>query len=82
MALRQLRHEHILFKISLPAESHAQTAVECALQLHPVVKDRIGDIEHIELRTQESAIRIISKDGHCTIRPTATTACSTWWRRR
>jgi 2-methylcitrate dehydratase len=55
--------EHILFKISFPAEFHAQTAVECALQLHPLVKDRIDDIERIEVRTQESAIRIISKDG-------------------
>jgi len=55
--------EHILFKISFPAEFHAQTAVECAMKLHPLVKDRIGDIERIELTTQESAIRIISKDG-------------------
>ncbi len=55
--------EHVLFKISFPAEFHAQTAVECALQLHPEVRDRLADIEHIELRTQESAIRIISKDG-------------------
>ena len=29
---------------SATAEFHAQTAVECALQLHPHVKDRIGDI--------------------------------------
>jgi 2-methylcitrate dehydratase len=55
--------EHILFKISFPAEFHAQTAVECAMALHPQVKDRIADIERIELTTQESAIRIISKDG-------------------
>jgi 2-methylcitrate dehydratase len=55
--------EHILFKISFPAEFHAQTAVECAMKLHPLVKDRIADIERIELTTQESAIRIISKDG-------------------
>ena len=55
--------EQILFKISFPAEFHAQTAVECALQLHPAVKDRLDDIARIELRTQESALRIISKDG-------------------
>jgi 2-methylcitrate dehydratase len=55
--------EHILFKISFPAEFHAQTAVECAMKLHPLVKDRIDAIERIELTTQESAIRIISKDG-------------------
>jgi 2-methylcitrate dehydratase len=55
--------ENILFKISFPAEFHAQTAVECALRLHPLVRDRLDEIERIELRTQESAIRIISKDG-------------------
>jgi len=55
--------EQILFKISFPAEFHAQTAVECALRLHPEVKDRLDEIERIELTTQESAVRIISKDG-------------------
>ncbi|MGA2254777.1 MAG: bifunctional 2-methylcitrate dehydratase/aconitate hydratase [Thermoguttaceae bacterium] len=55
--------EHVLFKISFPAEFHAQTAVECAVQLHPLVKDRLEQVEHIELRTQEPAIRIISKTG-------------------
>ena len=55
--------ENILFKISFPAEFHAQTAVECALRLHPEVKDRLDAIERIELTTQESAVRIISKDG-------------------
>lgn len=55
--------EHVLFKIAFPAEFHAQTAAECAITLHPLVKDRIGDIERIELTTQESAIRIISKTG-------------------
>jgi len=55
--------EQVLFKISFPAEFHAQTAVECALQLHPQIKDRIADIEKIQLTTQESAIRIISKEG-------------------
>jgi 2-methylcitrate dehydratase len=55
--------ENILFKISFPAEFHAQTAVECAMILHPQVKDRLDEIERIELATQESAIRIISKTG-------------------
>ncbi|OGT44848.1 MAG: 2-methylcitrate dehydratase [Gammaproteobacteria bacterium RIFCSPHIGHO2_12_FULL_38_11] len=55
--------ENILFKISFPAEFHAQTAVECAMQLHPLVKDKLDDIERIEVRTQEPAIRIISKKG-------------------
>jgi 2-methylcitrate dehydratase len=55
--------EHVLFKISFPAEFHAQTAVECAVKLHPQVRDRIDQIERIELTTHESAIRIISKTG-------------------
>lgn len=55
--------EQILFKISFPAEFHAQTAVECALLLHPEIKGRIEDIDSIQLTTQESAIRIISKHG-------------------
>jgi 2-methylcitrate dehydratase len=55
--------EQVLFKISFPAEFHAQTAVECALKLHSQVLERIDDIKRIELTTQESAIRIISKQG-------------------
>jgi len=55
--------EHVLFKISFPAEFHAQTAVECAVQLHPLVKDRLSEIERITIRTHESAIRIIDKKG-------------------
>ncbi|BAU47937.1 2-methylcitrate dehydratase [Sulfurifustis variabilis] len=55
--------EHVLFKISFPAEFHAQTAVECAVKLHPQVRERIDEIERIGLTTHESAIRIISKVG-------------------
>src|SRR5437868_827893 len=55
--------ENVLFKISFPAEFHAQTAVECAMQLHPLVKDRLADIAKITIRTHESAIRIIDKKG-------------------
>lgn len=55
--------ENILFKISFPAEFHAQTAVECAIALHDKVKNRFDQIEKIVLNTQESAVRIISKTG-------------------
>lgn len=55
--------ENVLFKLSYPAEFHAQTAVECAVKLHPLVLERIDEIESIELTTHESAIRIISKQG-------------------
>lgn len=55
--------ENVLFKLSYPAEFHAQTAVECAVKLHPVVQARMNDIARIEIETHESAIRIISKQG-------------------
>jgi 2-methylcitrate dehydratase len=55
--------ENVLFKISFPAEFHAQTAVECAMQLHPLVRDRLQDIRRVTIRTHESAIRIIDKQG-------------------
>lgn len=55
--------ENILFKLSFPAEFHAQTMCEAAVILHDEVKDRLGEIERIELTTHESAIRIISKHG-------------------
>ena len=55
--------ENVLFKISYPAEFHAQTAVEAAIRLHPQVKDRLDDIKRIVITTHESAIRIIDKKG-------------------
>jgi 2-methylcitrate dehydratase len=55
--------ENVLFKISFPAEFHAQTAVEAAVTLHPRVKDRLETIERIQIHTQESAVRIIDKAG-------------------
>ncbi|WP_246120944.1 bifunctional 2-methylcitrate dehydratase/aconitate hydratase [Luteimonas granuli] len=58
--------ENVLFKVSYPAEFHAQSAVEAAMQLHA----RLGalgrdatDIERIVIRTQEACIRIIDKQG-------------------
>ena len=55
--------ENILFKISFPAEFHAQTAAEAAVTLHPKVKGRLDEIDKIVITTHESAIRIISKVG-------------------
>ena len=55
--------ENVLFKISFPAEFHAQTAVEAAVELHPAIAGRLDEIERIVLTTHESAIRIISKTG-------------------
>ena len=55
--------ENVLFKISFPAEFHAQTAVEAAIRLHPQVKDRLDVVKRIVITTHESAIRIIDKKG-------------------
>ena len=55
--------ENVLFKISFPAEFHAQTAVEAAVKLHPEIIDKLDEIEQIKITTHESAIRIISKEG-------------------
>lgn len=53
--------EHVLFKISFPAEFHAQTAVEAAIELHPLLKDK--EVKKVQIETHESAIRIIDKKG-------------------
>lgn len=55
--------ENVLFKISYPAEFHAQTAVECALALHNDVKDKLDQVVKISIRTQEPAMRILDKQG-------------------
>jgi 2-methylcitrate dehydratase len=55
--------ENVLFKISFPAEFHAQTAVEAAVRLHPQVKNRLEEVRKIVITTHESAIRIIDKKG-------------------
>jgi len=58
--------EHVLFKISFPAEFHSQTAVEAAMQVNEELL-RVGktaaDIKKITIRTHEAAIRIIDKKG-------------------
>ncbi len=58
--------EQVLFKISFPAEFHAQTAVECAMSVFQQMKSRgkrAEDIRKIRIRTHEAAIRIIDKKG-------------------
>jgi 2-methylcitrate dehydratase len=55
--------ENVLFKISFPAEFHAQTAVEAAMTLHPEVRHRLDDIREIVIETQEPGLRIIDKTG-------------------
>lgn len=55
--------ENVLFKISYPAEFHAQTAVECAMALHSQVADKLDQIDKIVIETQEAGCRIIDKTG-------------------
>lgn len=58
--------ENVLFKISFPAEFHAQTAAEAAMTLHAQLRatgKRVEDIAKITIRTHEAAIRIIDKRG-------------------
>jgi 2-methylcitrate dehydratase len=55
--------ENVLFKISHPAEFHAQTAVEAAMILHPTLRGRVERIDRILIETQEPGVRIIDKTG-------------------
>jgi len=55
--------ENVLFKVSYPAEFHAQTAAEAAIRLHPTIVNRLDEIAKITITTHESAIRIIDKKG-------------------
>jgi len=58
--------ENILFKISYPAEFHAQTAVEAAMTLRGRLQQAgksADDIRRITIRTHEACIRIIDKKG-------------------
>jgi 2-methylcitrate dehydratase len=55
--------ENVLFKISYPAEFHAQTAVEAAMKLHPRIKDNLAEIDKVVIETQEPGVRIIDKTG-------------------
>jgi 2-methylcitrate dehydratase len=55
--------ENVLFKISFPAEFHAQTAVEAAMTLHAQVGGKIESIERVVIETQEPGVRIIDKTG-------------------
>jgi len=55
--------ENVLFKISYPAEFHAQTAVEAAMTLHAEILPKLGEIDRVTIETQEPGVRIIDKTG-------------------
>jgi len=61
--------ENVLFKISFPAEFHAQTAVEAAMTLRSQLDAKgktAKDIRKITIRTHEACLRIIDKKGPLT----------------
>ena len=55
--------ENVLFKVSFPAEFHAQTAVEAAFALHDEVAPRLEVVERVVIETHEAAVKIIDKTG-------------------
>ncbi len=58
--------ENVLFKISFPAEFHAQTAVEAAMTIHAAMAKAgktSDDIARVTIRTHEACLRIIDKQG-------------------
>jgi len=55
--------ENVLFKVSYPAEFHAQTAVEAAMALHAQVAPRLEQVERVAIETQQAGMRIIDKTG-------------------
>jgi 2-methylcitrate dehydratase len=58
--------ENVLFKISFPAEFHAQTAVEASMEISQQMAQMgktAADIRSVRIRTHEAAIRIIDKQG-------------------
>jgi 2-methylcitrate dehydratase len=55
--------ENVLFKISFPAEFHAQTAVEAAMTLHPQIAAKLDQVDQVVIETQEPGVRIIDKTG-------------------
>jgi 2-methylcitrate dehydratase len=62
-ALASYVMENVLFKISYPAEFHAQTAVEAAMTLHPRIAAKLDQIDRVMIETQEPGVRIIDKTG-------------------
>ena len=55
--------ENVLFKIPYPTAFHGQSGVEAAIRLHPLVKDRLDDIERVEVRCHNSTMVILDKSG-------------------
>ena len=74
--------ENVLFKISFPAEFHAQTAVEAAMTLHPQVATGWTRSSASSSRRRSRACASSTRPARWRIPRIATTAFSTWWRCR
>ena len=73
--------ENVLFKISFPAEFHAQTAVECAFKLHEQVHSRLEErLKKSQLRHMSQPFALLIKQARCIIRQIEITVFSTWWQ--
>lgn len=57
--------ENVMFKF-VPAAMESQSAVECAFRLHPLVKDRLDDIEAVTIRTHKKMLGVMDKQGPLT----------------
>jgi 2-methylcitrate dehydratase len=55
--------ENVLFKIPYPTAFHGQSAVEAAIKVHPLVKDRLDDIKRVDVRCHNSSMVILDKTG-------------------
>jgi 2-methylcitrate dehydratase len=55
--------ENVLFKLPYPTAFHGQSGVEAAIKLHPLVKDRLGDIKRVEAKCHNSTMVILDKSG-------------------
>lgn len=58
--------EHIITFKFIPAGVNAQSAGECAFRLHPLVKDRLDDIENVAIKSHDRMIRVLDKKGPLT----------------
>ena len=58
--------KEIQFKVQVPTVFNSQTAAECAIQLHPLVRDRLGHVKRIVISAHETTIRLNAKTGPLT----------------
>jgi len=55
--------ENVFFKLLCPVVIHAQSSIECAFKLHPMVRKRLDEIASIEVTTHQMTVSKIAKTG-------------------